>query len=102
MLVYPGLRSELAVVFSASEQKPSPKTRLATWDEDEDAVLPMIPDLEEVQEEDLALQVAAAPRSAPTPDRAARRRTPARANRHWFLHSSVISQPVASVATFQW
>ena len=38
------------------------QSRLSTWDDDEDAVLPMIPDLEDVQEEDLALQVAAAPR----------------------------------------
>ena len=58
-------RSDLAAVGSgASEQKPAPQSRLTTWDEDEDAVLPMIPDLEEVQEEDLALQVAAAPRLA--------------------------------------
>ncbi|XP_043196056.1 intraflagellar transport protein 43 homolog A-like isoform X1 [Amphibalanus amphitrite] len=51
-----------ATTSSAPESKPLAKPRPATWD-DEDAVLPMIPDLEEVQEEDLALQVAAAPRA---------------------------------------
>ena len=57
--------TRFSVLCSETDQKPALQSRLATWDDDEDAVLPMIPDLEDVQEEDLALQVAAAPRSGP-------------------------------------
>ena len=45
----------------APDSKTDLQPRVTTWDDDDAEAIPMIPDLDEVMEEDLALQVAPAP-----------------------------------------
>ena len=46
---------------TAADSKADLQPRVTTWDDDDAEAIPMIPDLDEVMEEDLALQVAPAP-----------------------------------------
>ena len=45
----------------APDSRADLQPRVTTWDDDDAEAIPMIPDLDEVMEEDLALQVAPAP-----------------------------------------